>query len=215
MGTKFAHFSILGGEVDEAIALLQPPRPRRDPIKFAEALFPGTGAATEMKALLTSDNKDIQRIMQYMTSGQTEYYVGQNHGWVTVYSEEFTFETIDKYVLGLSRNSPRTFLTISMYDCDVCIITIISEGKILTRHISGYVATTGWAGESSDMNDTLGDVKIIARTFGIQNTEKLEQILNLKDQDEKLGQLQEISHMGIFFNDGEALLEHGWKKVMA
>jgi hypothetical protein len=68
---------------------------------------------------------------------QKTAYIGRNGRWLTVLSEDFSFETIQERALSLSRQSSRLFLAFAVFDDDVFILSLIKDGKELTRSVSG------------------------------------------------------------------------------
>jgi hypothetical protein len=207
MGTKFAHFSISDSSVDQTIGLLNLIPKRPNVIEMIKRMHPED--PDMFKKLQESSAPESKKLIQYLVSGTREYYIGQNLNWITVFSEEFGFESIDVYTLRLSKNTDKLFFTIGLFDDDVFTFSVIKEGKILTHHVSG-------AAEIYGMKQSLGDAAIFAETFNVvPRKEQLEQILKTNDLDlyKKLTELENLVSVKLWLNRS-APRELRWKKVI-
>jgi succinate dehydrogenase flavin-adding protein (antitoxin of CptAB toxin-antitoxin module) len=207
MGTKFSHFSILNSTIEEATELLQLMPKKTNFYEMMKRLSPES--AEEFKKLEDCGDKNIEMAMRRMNSQKREYFIGKNHDWTTVFSEEFGFESIDNYSLILSKKSNKTFLTVGLFDEDVFTLSVIKIGEILTHHVSGDA-------EAYEMKQSLGNSAIFAETFNIvPRKDELEQILESNDEDlyKKIMELEKLFNMKLWINRS-APKEMGWKKVV-
>jgi hypothetical protein len=218
MGTKFSHFNILNSSIDQTMGLLTLIPKRPNALEVMKRLAPDNELfnkpINEIKKPENSSDeqwqkfqKDWTQATKYMKSQKRAYYVGQNQNWITVFSEEFGFGSIDVYTLPLSKKISNTFLTVGLFDEDVLILTIIKNGNILTRYVCG--------GQSYEIEDTFGDINIFAEAFNIipQKTQ-LEQILKNNDDNlyKKIEELEKLCNLKLWINRSLPR-ELKWKKV--
>jgi hypothetical protein len=226
MGTKFAHFSVKGSsqaQVKNLIGLLplkagsifsRISRMRPDIANKLEQAF------LELTKMQQDDPKvsrsgfqpeDAKKALEYLHSTTTEYYIAQNHGWITVCSEEFGFESIENIALEISKISTKSIMTVADFDDDIFILNLLKNGKTITRHISGNA-------DYYDMNETLGDITVISDNFEINGKEEeLEAILKGADIWKKFEELEKLLNMWLWITRSE-LERHSkdglrWQKV--
>jgi hypothetical protein len=204
VGSKFAHISIFDSNIKEAIKLLEF-LPKR-PILFDKMNKAVPGVIKALQTMQARD-KNAKWSLEWLSTSKTVYYVGKNNKLVTIFSEEFNWESIDNQTLAMSEKSPKIFLTVSNYDDDVFQLSIIKDGKILTKHISN----SGGYG----IKPEIGDMEVIANIFEITGEkDKLKEILENKDVPKKMDALQKLLNVDLWLDEPDELIKNKWQKVI-
>jgi hypothetical protein len=208
MGTKFGNFSILGSNIKEASELLVFIPKRRNILEIMDKINPENGRkfSTIVQEMVQGDPQ-YKKAFEYMSSSKSDYYLGTNHKWTTIYSEEFGWGSTENHSMEISKHYPNFVFSASLFDEDVFQFNILKNGVILSEHISGDA-------EINDAKKSLGDIKVICQVFNIIGQEnKLENILNYDDLAKKIEDLEIILGVDIWINDIKDLKTKGWKKV--
>jgi hypothetical protein len=204
VGSKFAHISIFDSNIQEAIKLLEF-LPKR-PVLFDKMNKAAPGVIKALQSMQATD-KNAKWSLEWLSTSKTVYYVGKNNKLVTIFSEEFNWESIDNQTLAMSEKNPKIFLTVSNYDDDVFQFSIIKDGKILTKHVSD----SGGYGAKPE----IGDLDVIANTFKISGEkDKLRAILENNDVSQKMDALQKLLNVDLWLDEPEELVKNKWQKVV-
>jgi len=206
MGAKFAHFSIFQMDVEEAIKLLGgvPGTPMN--ADRLEAFMKKT-SPSDFKPLTDEAKEAITKLFNMANKSRKEYMVGVNGKWTTVFNEWFDWSSIEEAAITFSKKTEKICFDISMFDSDVFTLSVYKKGKVLTRHISG-------ATEIYDKKSSLGDIDIIADTFGItEQKETLQKVLEKDDLEEKVTDLEKLFNVKLWRIYTDLAKKMGWKKV--
>jgi hypothetical protein len=205
MVSRFAHFSILEGDIKETIRFLKriPKIPNADiSVKMFNQI---------KKENLARDNIDKARteslfnqLVGYLSD--SSYYVGKNNRWVTVCSGNFGVESIWSFASSISRKSPKLFMAIGNFDNEVFLFDLIVKGEILVEKVI-------------DPNRTLpkyncGNTRKVAELLEIpEKIDRLEDIFKITDMLEKFQELEKLLNMKLWYNRMDELPDD-WEKVV-
>ncbi len=88
-----------------------------------------------------ADKNDIASFIKALKSVAVEktldFYLVESHGWVSVYSEQFSFETVKEYACRYFKEVDNPVLTVGYFDDDVLEIACLSAGEAVTALVKG------------------------------------------------------------------------------
>lgn len=161
MGTKFANIQV-----------------REKDLKLVEEA---------LRNYINNSNKKLLGRIFSLIMDSMNYYIGSlEDGWITIPHDSFEWETIEWITLDFSNFCKGNILAIGYYDDDVFIMSLVNDGKILTRHVSGNV-------EEYDLEQQMGDIDLFIKELDLHiKSDDLMEILKKDDLEEKVSDLEEL-----------------------
>lgn len=205
MGANFGHFSVFDSSIQEAQETLKSLSSGDNcPLKFDKAMqraHPNIKPGTEEAIKL------VNKLYKAGNPYGSTYYIGTNGKWVTIFNEWFGWGSVEPVAIKYSKNSMKLCFAISLFDSDVFSLAVIKEGYVLTRHICGDKEAYG-------VESSLGNIDILADTFGINEAkEQLQKILEKDDQEDKISDLERLFDLKLWGINQKELKSMGGKKV--
>ncbi len=88
-----------------------------------------------------ADKNEIASFVKALKSAAVEktmdFYLTENNGWVSIFSEQFSFETVKDYACRYFSEMSNPVITVGYFDDDVLEIVCMSGGEVVTSFVKG------------------------------------------------------------------------------
>ena len=199
MGQKFASLHIRTNNVNDVInalnTLKKKPKSKDNTDKFTKFIN------IIDKPTETLDNEKVEMIKGLFSMidefSNTFFIIEYQNNWISIYSESFNWEDIDKKGIKVSKSINCPILSVGYFDDDILKLDIIKDGKVITRHYEGDNIESCFG-----IKNITADFDLIIETFNLNfNLEDFKGIIMNRDLETKVEKLEHILNIGFVIDD--------------
>ena len=96
---------------------------------------------SELAEMIIGNKDDIEALVKIIKSAVKEkiyiFYLIKNNDWTSIYSEDFSFESVKEYVSRWFYDVPNAIITVGYFEDDILDISYISRCKVKASIVMG------------------------------------------------------------------------------